>query len=456
MNTVAIIGAGVCGLFSALQLLRKGYQVDLYDIGANSINLREDEDWNLGEIKGELFHYDLNRYNVLKSTNFRRDWFTATSLAGFTNVWGATWEEHIRVNDSVLDAHYQNVDSQVLGINDVFQQQLGCSCFSNNMKSLNSRVNDRPMEKWQIPRLAIKKESCFFVGSCVNSCPHGAIWSAKSFFEQCTQFDDFHYFPNHFLDTFRKSGNHIELNFKNEDKVRQCFYSQVILATGPVALSMLILRSKVCNQITLRDTRILKHAFIRIKSFPKHEGKFSLAGLSATFYDRNFIALSHTQFYSHVDAFIKRITQKSQLFKLVIVQKLFNRLVPNLVFALSYLDQDQSDRLSFTLNEDVVEVTKQSNPRQLLAIISLYKKFFLRSFQSGLIPIPYFDAGQPGNSYHVGNPVEREEILDCEYRVKGIPEIMVVGSFALPYLPPGAITRSALAQTSLAISNFTN
>jgi hypothetical protein len=60
--------------------------------------------------------------------------------------------------------------------------------------------------------------------------------------------------------------------------------------------------------------------------------------------------------------------------------------------------------------------------------------------------------GHPGDSYHVGNA--KNNAVDDFGVLTGHPNILVAGSFSLPRLFGGAITRSAMAQTVRMVDHF--
>jgi len=457
MKNIAVIGSGPCGAIAALKLLSLGHQVTMLDIGdeysPNSAYVGN----RRGKInvKGHESAYDVNEFNKIDDLGKVKNWYSSKVIGGFSHVWGATWEKQIRIIGSDWDRAYKEVDELVFNSPSTNESKVSfgselivsevCTCFLQNERSLSLKFGkeNESRIKWQYPNLAISSTRCDFNGGCINHCPNNAIWTALELIEICRGNQNFHYIGNSFVEKLQLKKESVGLLINDTLE----YFDGCVLSAGPVGNSLLLLRSRISNQIRLNDTRIGSLAFLRFSKPMFHFGKFSLSGFSITFrVGKNEEFDTHLQLYAHTDNFIERLANKFSVFRSTNLKLLFDKVSPYVVFGLLYLDQNCSDKIDLTSGNppkmSYVGVKKQKS-----TMIRSYFYLLKNSFSLGLIPIPYIDFGKPGDSYHLGAGDQDGVLIDDYGFLHQDNRIMISGSFSLPYVLPGSITRSSMAQT---------
>ena len=460
---IAVIGSGPCGAVAALKLLRSGHNVTMLDIG-QKVNMDSQLNSNSknfpgNSVKGAPEYYDFDEFNKYHLQNGSRNWYTSKAEGGFSSVWGATWEtQNTILGPNWADA-YKEADQLVFGeimelassqhFGPRIKQGAVCICFEDVLKRLGSNEFQPNLElTYRIPELAVSASRCDFNGNCIVHCANKAIWNSKILLLACKTYKTFVYSPGSFVTSLYDSTFGVEvLTEKYERSFDAC-----VLAAGPIANASLILRSKLKNQIDLGDTRIVAMVFVRLRKPKKHLGEFSLAGLSLNMKAGSYFQFpTHIQLYSHANRFIDRIKNLIPKPFRMLFLKLFQGLSRYVVFGLMYTDEKDSTSLRLT-GVGITQVEYVKNSRATKALISQYV-FLLKNYKkTGLIPLPIMKLGHPGDSYHVGNA--KNNAVDDYGVLTGHPNILVAGSFSLPRLFGGAITRSAMAQTVRMVDRF--
>lgn len=466
MTHIGIIGSGPVGALAALKLLRAGFKVTILDIGKEyagpSIHSDDSEikTEKLKTFKGSTFLYDLNQNLVIDSVIKSPNLFPSQSKEGFSLVWGATWEKFDTALDLNYEEAYSELDLIIFGLlietgkkfGPLIQQNLGCNCFVQNLTQLGLQNKFALTEiDFQVPELAISSSKCIFHGGCVNGCIENAIWSSADLLQACEFYEQFTYLGG----TFITSVVEVNCSYVEVHSERGILhFDSVFICAGPIGSSAIVLRSNYAKEITLHDTRLGIMAFINLHKSPKHDSKFSLAGLSLNIDLRKKDPLKvKLQLYAHTEEFTDRILSKVPKVFRPITRIIFAFLRRRLILSLIYLPQEISTplNLKWNLEKQNLQISPDDGGHEKFASFRMYFYLLLNSIKTGLVPIPYINLGAPGDSYHTGAAQ-----IDSGISGNGAisPRIRILGAFSLPKIAPGAITRTAMAKTLIDLNTF--
>jgi len=465
---LAIIGSGPSGLIGALHALNLGESVTVLDIGSHVNQYFNQLDDPLSKKAAALksahgsFHpYDLDEYLVVESTNFSRGWFTSKARGGFSLVWGATWGRFKTLNSSEWIKAYQTVDnllakSRFFNANSEnefrpFSANTICSCLDNNIQSFSKNylgTNELGIFV-QNSKLLISKPLCSAEGDCAIGCSKGAIWSSEHLLSECMQFPNFRYIE----DTFVTKVKSQDLTIVVETSTMSYTFEKLVIACGPVASSAILLRSELCHKnLTLSDTQMIYVPFLKMPSSKKHKGAFALSQYSVELSYEEYAKVAHIQLYVHLEKMIGRL-----------IPALPHQLIPFFQWGLSlfskcfgialiYIDPLDSDELVLEWNEKLL-VTSIFNRPISTTLKHLKKSFKLFSKRARFLPLwKLVKVTEVGASYHLG--AAKDLPVDEYGRLLANLNIGIAGALALPFLEPGPITNTAMAQSVRLISSL--
>ena len=446
-----VIGSGPCGALAALLLLEAGFAVDLIDVH----NKQKIDDPNLKSrlklIDGDSSPYDINQILEIEVQAKPATFYRSKVEAGFSNVWGATWNSPLVSLDDSWLRNYSKVDEIVSknlygyakNLGQSVAVDCGCDCFS--FLSIKNSSED---EKLQVSDLAVKNFKCGCVASGKNFCAHGSVWNSSYLIKECEKFNNFNFHRGidvHTL-TFEKDGvliNHPSGSLK---------YGAVIIAAGPLGSAEVLLNSvdEITN-ISMDETRMGFLPFLRYRLNTGHSGAFAFSQFKFDMRDEKDRVAAHVQLYAHSEQYSERIEGKVPGILVPVVKRLLKFLTPHMGIALIYLNSEYSESL---------KISKATSGRKLLINLirpnhgdpKFRKKIWSRFSKIGLIPLlPALIWAKPGESYHLGAV---QGLLDQYGFLNQNKRVSVAGSFALPIILPGPITHGAMAQTSRLIERI--
>ena len=439
-----VIGSGPCGALAALLLLEAGFAVDLIDVDNKQKSVDPNLKSRLKLIDGDSNPYDINQILEIEVDGKPATFYRSKVEAGFSKVWGATWNSPlVSLNDSWL-RNYSKIDEIVSknlygyskNLGQAIAVDCGCDCFS--FLSIKNSPED---EKLQVSDLAIRNFECGCIASGENFCAHGSVWNSSYLINECEKFNNFNFYRG--IDvralTFEEDGvliNHPSGSLK---------YESITLAAGPLGSAEVLLNSVVdIRNISMSETRMGFLPFLRYRLNTGHVGAFAFSQFKFEMWDENE-NVAHVQLYAHSEKYSERIEGKVPRILRPLVRQVLKFLTPHMGIALIYLNSEYSE--SF-------RISKGTSERKLLIKLirpsrkdsKFRKKMWSRFRKIGLIPLlPALNWAKPGESYHLGAV---QGLLDQYGFLEQNKRVSVAGSFALPIILPGPITHAAMAQTS--------
>lgn len=448
MHEVVVIGSGPVGATAALNLLLKGKKVLMLDIGDLSKDVSTythvTERLNLKLAMGETQPYDFNEFNILLGEP--RKWFTSKSKGGHSLVWGATWNTNISEADTewkdALASSTALLAHHFTDFNTLKNASTAtCSCFDNILEigKEHFQTSDFEVQKSQ---LAVNVTTCNLSGQCHSFCQSGSIWTSLELLKKCEQFPDFTYKRNAYVNSIVQGKNSVAIHTLNESFLAE----NLFLAAGPVGNALILLRSKLVDEIRLSDTQMITIPILSFSRKNKHSGKFGLAGM--TINGKSLRGHSfHVQIYSHPETFQDRILnilpRPIRKFSRYLLKILMHRLF----VAIVYLDSAISGELILEMKNTPV-YSKLGFIRNSPEVREIRKILSRNLFKLRLVPLWNFEqVADVGESYHVG--ATKSFAISKYGEVDGLNRISILGSLSLHELKPGPITSLAMAQALL-------
>jgi hypothetical protein len=439
--TFAVIGSGPCGTLAALQFLKAGHAVVIFDVNSTeAINFKGLSN-TLKVVDGSSAAYDIHQMLRMTHQNEELGFYRSKISGGFSNVWGATWGSQESLKSDDWDRHHGIVTDLLVkdgylgdNLNEV------CNCF-NFIQDRTSRI---PLEiTFQKTLLALNPNICDCIPDGYSSCSHGSVWNSKSFLSQCFLYKNFEF----------RTGKDVTLieDIRGKLIIKGAGFSEefrnVIIAAGTVGTVEILLNSDLgIKEIILQDTLMCYLPLLRFGVRKKHRGGFAFSQYSFDFKFGRKKLSAHAQLYADSEIYRERIIGKLPDFLKPILKQLVQFILPHMAIAIIYRDAASSPRLSFNklakareINVDFLSPTNSA--------LGLKRRVW-RIFRSlGFLPLlPLLAWSKPGESYHLG--AMENKILDEFGTMKSIPGLHIAGAISLPSVQPGPITHSAMAQTS--------
>lgn len=439
--TFAVIGSGPCGTLAALQLLKEGHAVVMFEVNSSETVRSEGLSNSLKMVGGSSAPYDIHQLLRITHQNVELGFYRSKMPGGFSNVWGATWGAQEGLKSDDWDRHHGVVTDLLvrdgyLGDN---SNQV-CDCFSF-IQDVNSSFASEPTLRKTL--LALNSEICDCIPCGNSSCIHGSVWNSKSFLAQCLLFENFEYRTGRDVTRLEDTGG--QLLVKGEGFSEE--FKDVIIAAGTMGTVEILLNSDFgLQQITLQDTLMGFLPLLRFGVRKKHHGGFAFSQYSIDFKFGRKNLSAHTQLYADSEIYQDRIMGKLPAFLNPILKQLIQFVLPHIAIAIIYKDAAASPRVSISK----LSVARELNVNFLKPASSTLglRKQLWRIFRTlGFFPLlPLLAWSKPGESYHLG--AMENTILDEFGTMKSISGLHVVGAITLPSVEPGPITHSAMAQSS--------
>lgn len=440
-----VIGSGPCGALAALLLLEAGFAVDLIDVDNNQKIDDPDLKSKLKLIDGDSSPYDINQILEVEVDGKPATFYRSKVEAGFSKVWGATWNSPLVSLEDSWYRNYSKVDEIVsrnlfgypVNLDADLANACGCDCLSFLM---NYKISGN--EALRISDLAVRNLSCGCVASGKSICIHGSVWNSTYLIRECEKFEKF---------TFRKGVDVTALTFEKDgilidNSSGSLKYESITLAAGPLGTAEILLASfNAIVEIDLNETRMGFIPFFRHKLNTGHVGAFAFSQFKFDLKDEKDLVVAHVQLYAHSELYSERIKGKFPAILVPFVGQLIKFLTPHMGIAIIYLNSNYSESL---------KVGKSSVSRKLLVglvepkinDLKMSQRIWSSFRRLGLFPlIPALSWAEPGESYHLG---AEHDLLDDFGFLKADKRVSVAGSFALPVILPGPLTHAAMAQSS--------
>ena len=443
---IAIIGSGPSGAVAAQVLANFNFQVELVDIGSENENPKTKSNSNLKEINGKNFPYDLQEFN--KFLGYEKfEWSTSKNRGGFSLVWGATWKRFRKLNNESWEQSYIEVEKIIKENNnskfDFSKASELCDCSPLKFNKVTKVLNSKRKLPIDDPTMAINRNSCDGSGNCYLGCVNNAIWSTLDILNLLSKRSNFKYVPNIFVRKIELVSDGVRLIHDNGE----LHYDHVIIACGPVASTILLMKSELINNVThLMDTNLIQIPFISLKKIKTSKSKYNLTHATIEIPTNNGKNSSHLQLYSHLEQNLEKVLGELPKVFSIIGKSIIPKFLKRVLIGFLYLDKEYSSCLKFESKFQEIEISEVINRGKLKYFLTIMYVLIRNIWNFGLIPFPLFTKfTSTGSSYHVGSI--DSELFD-EFGIhKRIGSISIAGALNLDHLEAGPITFTSMAQS---------
>jgi ferredoxin len=433
---VAVLGSGPNGVLAAKVLLSEGFVVHLFDIGRtkklNDPNLILNP-LGLKMVSGSIYPYDINEYTILNpKAGDMHMLIPSCSFGGFSTVWGGAITDPPDSQDLVM---------KPLNLKVTTRNEL------HSNKRFKSEIKLRETSKVikGAPLVAIDKNLCNLCGKCLIGCPQNAIWSATETFLEICSHPDFHYFRDSFVTKIENLSSGVQLHFQNtitKISLKSREFEAVFLAAGVVGTSALLLKSKLLEEIKLRETQIGFLPFIKFRTSSIFKQLGALSEAWKYLDGENNI---HFQIYCDTKYALSAKLAKYPRFISQGILAAWKVLSLWVGIAIIYIAEESSHSASLTLdpNNDQsvmvkIDLNAENSRSWRKAIKVLSNSTYRRQLLTHRVLL---QVGKFGASNHVRGELTPEQTLKLDYR------IILVDSLANQSLTPGPVTVNVMTES---------
>lgn len=443
LTTLAVIGSGPNGILAAKKLLSEGFEVQLFDIGRKQSSENASKISNplgLKMINNSVFPYDQNEFTTLfPEAGKEHMLIPSCGLGGFSTVWGATVPEMSPSRKLLLT----DMGIKVTSRREIAEVQN--KIISPDLWSDSNIVKLKP-------EIAIDKDLCDLCGRCLIGCPKSAIWNTEAVLAELESNPNFVYIGGVFVNKIEKFPSYARLQFRNlqtNSSHVSVDFAGVFLAAGVVSSSSILLRSKLLNQVELKETQIAFLPFLKLRSSPRLSQFGGIAQAWKYIDSRNEL---HFQIYLDTKYVISgKITKYPSSLRKVILW-IWNLISPWIGIAIIYIDEVSSNSALLDLYDDLAESINVKiiyNKNNYVTWRKAVDRFISStSRREVLTHRSFLKIGKFGASNHVrGN-------LGGRHTSTLGRQIILIDSLASEGVDPGPVTLTVLEETSKTISKW--
>jgi hypothetical protein len=480
-----IIGSG-CSAFGAYLGLKKlGKSICIIDVGVTRENLIN---MNIPLSKNKLNSTALktkfgSTYPYEYPETYSDSEFTPISGAfgGFSSVWGAGLQTLSRKNLELFPDEVQAdlVESQkkVLRfiphtyVKDEFDilspwpSDISSSKhpyilseamneFYDNYISLKKKMNSYSDYYFGHPRLAIdadisSDESCVLCGMCIDGCPRSSIFDTSKFFVKEIENNNITYIQG-FVNRIVKNGDKVQIFYDAKNKVHTLETKKLFLAAGPVASSVILLKSKIINdEIMVQDSQVF-YKYLISKKLKRNVSNFSLSHGIFAYSPFNNLDEYFVSLYPFSHDLLKRLPQNiMKIIERIKLAKLFFSTIKYIIPAIGFLPSEVSGKLQIKSgNDEKIHVTYIENNQTTKYLRNADQNFNNLISKIGFfkIPLRYPKKIGIGVGVHIGASIPMgSNNVDNYGQITGFEDIHVVDASVLPRIFPGGHTLATMA-----------
>ena len=387
----------------------------------------------------------------------------SNDFGGFSNVWGGTFDnpdkEIIdRFSDLEIDINkylkkveelvprFVFTNKEIKGKNIVtfksIINQNTLSVFSSlGLKIIDSEIatNEDILIKFD------NDEICDFCGEIKSFCRQDSIWNSKKFITELIKKNKIIYYEDTELRNFKELENKVECKLINNNNEKIEYFDKLILATGPVSTSQIVLNSKIVEKITIRTTDLMQVPFFKFFQTSKKLHSFSdlFSSIKVFGYD------TYHQFYFYSKSILVLSKNAFKIKKLL-------KFSPNVFLSFIggifiTLESSLSSKIIMTHSEDGIDTkfVDGDNKKRKKILRKLFRKFLKsRIFLILFLKKGYFN----GSSYHNGAqfPIKKTSsntTSDKLGRISNLENTHIVDSSVLPDINTGPGVKLIIANS---------
>ena len=446
---VAVVGSGPSAMAAVHSLAnRMNTTESIYSFDV--ITAKEQANYNGKILKGPL-KSRFDNTAMYKNETEDIDWTgVSESFGGFSTVWGAgmrIWDtkefaKYGYTKQDIFDAAKELLRViPLLGDEQSFNAPLNLAYENNTQFECDEEIFKNSFFQIMDPTFAISSDGlskCRKCGQCLTGCPYGSIWSTEKYFNQLNNSEGSSLITGT-VESIVENSHVINLNF---DDGRSLTYDKVILACGPIASSLILLKSRILANITLADSQVFYLAILSRKKTQNLEFALSRKWLRTpdgevmlSVYESNYQTL-------------QKLKSRLGVFRYAVPTRFLNN---HLLFGIGSLNSSKSGQI-FLTDEDDISIKRVSNPASKKRIRKFRRNLnrSLHKFSNWILP--FIEVPPPGYGFHIGgSQILHEEFGINKFNLGDSKKIFLADASNLPYLDSGPHTFNTMLITYLGI-----
>ena len=461
-NSILLIGSGPSSYSSCLRLLKSEYEIFLAD-GRNLEGLKEvscvyennqiDEDSRVKKFSEN--NLDMNFFP--KDNNYPKP---SLIFGGYSNIWGGAVSLINKNEDSKwglaiegVENGYKNLISEL----NIHSNSKNFAKYKSSELPITAREN-KLIEKlnryadnnFLVDYSAIALENkinnslCTICGEYSWSCKTNSSWSSTTRFKQLIADEKISYIKNALVNRVmeKTKDDLVVVEFIINGKIETKEFNKVFVGAGAIGTSKLMINSiNNLKQVEIKSNDLITVPYINFSKYCKKLHTFS--DIFFEFKYRNH------KFFGQVYGISENLFKMSAN-AVPIATKLKYLIKPFLRYSggiFLYIDEDLSSSLVIKENNIQIPGRKSENTTSSRAVFSL----FLKLLKVGVVTFPFLGTKKKyGNSNHYGSQfplgdTDNPNGTDNHGRLKKFENVHIIDSSSLPYLEPGPITLTVMA-----------
>jgi hypothetical protein len=383
------------------------------------------------------------------------------AFGGFSRVWGASFEfelanvgarlgssEASMNSDDVgfveqLIPHVINDFREAGGRNSEFRSSASSVRLARKLCSGHLFVKNYELSPSRLAVSTSGPAACSLQGTCLTGCPNSSIYFAGDRISELHQNGQIELLTNHLLISFREREAQVALNVAvGSTELREIVTKKLLLATGPISSSKILISSGVCDVISHADTSTAFTSALVLSR--RHEVK---SHTLPQFYIREKSGAFLAQVYAPSESHLSKLQSRVPFggFLTPVLKRLIHSIHPVII----YFNSNISDDLSVSSRDGVVVVAGKNTWKNRRAQLALLLRFAFTLVTRGvLLTLPFTQFTPPGSGYHFGAGLSRTGSLDSQGRPFGLRRVHILDASSLSNLPVGSITPTVMANSS--------
>ena len=463
-NSILLIGSGPSSYASCLRLLKSEYEIFLAD-GRNLEGLREvscvyeNNNSNEDSRVKKFSESNLDMNFIPKDNNYPKP---SLIFGGYSNIWGgavALLNKDKNSKWGLVSEEIENGYKNFINELNVHSNRKDFDKYTNNKlpvsereKILINKLNKQSNNNFFVDYSAIALENridesiCKICGEYSWSCKTNSSWSSTTRFKQLIVNKKINYLKNAVVNKILEKVDEdiviVELLVDGKIEIKE--FNKVFVGAGAIGTSKIMMNSiSNLKQIEIKSNDLVTIPYINFSKNSKKLHTFS--DIFFNFQNNNY------KFFGQIYGISENLFKMSAN-AVPIATKLKYLVKPFLRYSggiFLYIDENLSSSLIIKEKNIQIPGRKSDNKRSRKAIFIL----FLKLLKAGVLTFPFLGTKKKyGNSNHYGsqfplNDNSNPNSTDSFGRLEVFNNVHIVDSSVLPYLEPGPITLTVMANS---------
>ena len=463
-KNVLLVGSGPSSYASCLRLLNSSFEIFLVD-GRNLEGLKYAEC-----IYDKLNNVDDSRVKKFSKNNLDMKFYPEENIypkpslifGGYSNIWGGAVS-------LISEGHKDKWGESFNGIQNSYKHLISqLNIHSNSKKFVKMTENRLPISEREVKLLkkfsnksnqnffadysaialdrAADETLCCKCGEYAWSCNTNASWSSTNRFEELISEGKVNYIKNAIVNKVSENNqdNFVNVEILTDEKIEIKEFNKVMIGAGAIGTSKIMLNSiQDLKQIEIKSNDLVTIPYLNFSKSSKKYHTFSDIFFQFKNNNKDFFG----QLYGISDNLFKMSSNA-----VPIATKLKYLIKPILKFSggiFLYFDEMISSTL--IIKEGNIQLSgRKSNKKDSFSALFI---LFIHLLKLGILSFPFLGTKKKyGNSNHYGSqfPLSNSKKLnstDLVGRLKNFDNVHIIDSSVLPYLEPGPITLTVMANS---------